>query len=46
MKNKILTWQRTLKRLVVVLLDLCPFATWLAFTLRLDVLHWPQGSQW
>jgi hypothetical protein len=26
-------------------LDLCLFATWLAFTLRLDVLHWPQAAQ-
>jgi FlaA1/EpsC-like NDP-sugar epimerase len=48
MKNKILTWPRTVKRLVVVVLDLflCLFATWLAFTLRLDMLHWPQGAQW
>lgn len=49
MQNKILGWPRTVKRLVVVALDvgLSLFATWLAFTLRLDELHWPEGvTQW
>lgn len=25
---------------------MCLFATWLAFTLRLDTPNWPQGAQW
>ena len=33
---------------MVVALDLvlALFATWLAYTLRLDALHWPSGPQW
>ena len=44
----ILEWSRATKRLVVVTLDviLGLFAMWLAFTLRLDKLHWPVGLQW
>ncbi|MFB0899689.1 MAG: nucleoside-diphosphate sugar epimerase/dehydratase [Polaromonas sp.] len=44
----ILTWHRTAKGLTVMALDiaLSLLATWLAFTLRLDALHWPQGAQW
>ncbi len=47
-RSAILGWSRTAKRLVVVLLDVAMslFATWLAFTLRLDNLHWPMGYQW
>jgi FlaA1/EpsC-like NDP-sugar epimerase len=45
---KILAWPRTAKGLAVMALDvaLSLLATWLAFSLRLDVLHWPQGVQW
>lgn len=48
MLRNILEWPRPLKRLVVVLLDssMGLFAMWLAFTLRLDTLHWPEGKQW
>jgi FlaA1/EpsC-like NDP-sugar epimerase len=48
MQNKILDWSRGTKRLVVVSLDVCLalLATWIAFTLRLDTLHWPTGAQW
>jgi FlaA1/EpsC-like NDP-sugar epimerase len=48
MQNKILDWPRAIKRLVVVSLDVCLalLATWVAFTLRLDALHWPTGAQW
>jgi FlaA1/EpsC-like NDP-sugar epimerase len=48
MQEKILGWPRSLKRLIVVVLDIvmCIFATWLAFTLRLDILHWPNGAEW
>ena len=44
----ILDWSRSTKRLVVVSLDvvLALVAMWLAFTLRLDRLHWPEGIQW
>lgn len=49
MLNNVLEWPRPVKRLVVVALDIAMglFAMWLAFTLRLDVLHWPdEGMQW
>jgi len=48
MQEKIIGLPRSLKRLVVLALDMAMalFATWLAFTLRLDALHWPQGAQW
>jgi len=41
-------WPRLAKQLIVVALDLvlAVFATWLAFTLRLDELHVPSGLQW
>ncbi|KQP14326.1 nucleoside-diphosphate sugar epimerase/dehydratase [Pseudorhodoferax sp. Leaf267] len=44
----ILAWPRSVKRLVVVVIDvlLSLAAMWLAFTLRLDQLHWPQDAQW
>jgi FlaA1/EpsC-like NDP-sugar epimerase len=47
-RSAVLGWSRTVKRLVVVALDIVMslFATWLAFTLRLDSLHWPTGYQW
>ncbi len=46
--HAILEWSRSTKRLVVVTLDVALglFAMWLAFTLRLDKLHWPAGAQW
>jgi FlaA1/EpsC-like NDP-sugar epimerase len=45
---KVLAWPRIYKRLVVVAVDitLAFIATWLAFSLRLDVLHRPVGLQW
>ncbi|HBH37849.1 MAG TPA: polysaccharide biosynthesis protein, partial [Curvibacter sp.] len=48
MQQKILAWPRAVKRLVVLAMDvgLSLLATWLAFSLRLDVLHWPEGLQW
>ncbi|NQW81665.1 MAG: polysaccharide biosynthesis protein [Polaromonas sp.] len=48
MHAKILAWHRTAKGLVVMALDivLSLVATSLAFSLRLDSLHWPEGSQW
>ena len=48
MQTVVLGWSRTAKRLIVVALDivLSLFATWLAFTLRLDSFHSPTGFQW
>ena len=48
MLSSILSWPRSIKRLFVVCLDLCMgiVAMWLAFTLRLDTIHWPSGLQW
>ena len=44
----LIAWPRRGKQLAVMLLDvlLALTATWLAFSLRLDTLHWPEGSQW
>ena len=44
----ILSWHRTTKRLFVAALDAVMglFSMWVAFTLRLDTLHWPEGNQW
>ncbi|MFT7117046.1 MAG: FlaA1/EpsC-like NDP-sugar epimerase [Rhodoferax sp.] len=48
MQSRVLGWPRAVKRLVVVALDvmLALLATWIAFTLRLDELHWPVDAQW
>lgn len=48
MLNRILGWSRAAKRLVVVAMDICLglIAMWLAFTLRLETPHWPEGLQW
>jgi len=48
MLSRILGWSRAAKRLVVVVLDVIMgvAAMWLAFTLRLETPHWPQGMQW
>ena len=48
MQSRILGWPRSAKRLVVIAVDvvLALLATWIAFTLRLDELHWPSGAQW
>ena len=48
MQNTVLAWPRAVKLLVVVALDvvLALLATWIAFTLRLDTLHWPSDEQW
>jgi FlaA1/EpsC-like NDP-sugar epimerase len=48
MQKIILGWPRAVKQWSVVVLDvgLALVATWGAFTLRLDALHWPTGAQW
>ena len=48
MHNRVLNWPRSLKRLVVICADVifALLATWGAYSLREEVLHWPQGWQW
>ena len=48
MHLQILAFPRAAKRLVVIGMDvvLSVVATWMAFTLRLDTLHFPTGAQW
>ena len=47
MQEKILGWPRPFKQLIVIALDvvMCLFATWLAFTLRLDTPNYPDATQ-
>lgn len=47
MKKNILAWPRSIKRLVVLCMDvaLSLIATWLAFSLRLGELNWPTATQ-
>ena len=48
MYTQVLDWPRTTKRAVVILLDvvLCLVSMWMAFSLRLETLHVPYGTQW
>ncbi|OOG44686.1 nucleoside-diphosphate sugar epimerase/dehydratase [Polaromonas sp. A23] len=48
MQSTILGWPRPAKIAVVIAVDvvLALLATWIAFTLRLDELHYPMGAQW
>jgi len=48
MQGRVLGWSRAVKRLVVVAVDvlLALLATWIAFSLRLETLHWPTDAQW
>jgi len=48
MHRKVLTWPRLAKLGVVIALDvvLALAATWIAYSLRLDILHVPSGVQW
>lgn len=48
MQSRILGWPRPAKIAVVIAVDvvLALLATWIAFTLRLDELHYPVGAQW
>jgi FlaA1/EpsC-like NDP-sugar epimerase len=45
---KMLDWPRPIKRGVVIATDaiLAVLATWLAYSLRMETLHWPQGNEW
>jgi FlaA1/EpsC-like NDP-sugar epimerase len=48
MQSKVLGWSRPVKQYVVITLDifLALFATWLAYTLRLDTPNSPTDAQW
>ena len=48
MRERMMAWPRLRKQLAVILLDvvLALLATWCAFSLRLDTLHWPTDAQW
>jgi FlaA1/EpsC-like NDP-sugar epimerase len=48
MKSQLLSLPRSTKQALVLGADVLAvfLATWLAFSLRLGVLHWPQGSVW
>ena len=45
---KMLDWPRPIKRAVVIVTDvtLVLVATWLAYSLRMETLHRPQGDEW
>jgi len=48
MRSQVLSWSRVTKWLLVMLLDvvMAVIAMWMAFSLRLDTLHWPSDMQW
>lgn len=48
MHKRVLNWPRNVKRLVVLVVDVLSalVATWAAYSLRLETLHWPQGDEW
>jgi FlaA1/EpsC-like NDP-sugar epimerase len=48
MKHRVLELPRLNKQAIAALADICIsfMATWIAFSLRLDTLHWPEGYQW
>jgi FlaA1/EpsC-like NDP-sugar epimerase len=48
MRKRVLAWPRAGKRAVVVVVDvlLALVATWAAYSLRLDTLHWPTEAEW
>ena len=48
MQSRVIAWPHWLKRLVVMALDvlLALAATWIGFSLRYEVWHWPSGQQW
>lgn len=48
MRSQVLGWSRFSKQVAVIGLDviLALFSTWVAFSLRLDTLHWPDAAQW
>lgn len=47
MLKQVLDWPRPTKRMVVVVVDviLALLATWIAYSLRHETLHWPRGAE-
>ncbi len=48
MHSWVLSWPRSVKRSVAMTADVLSvlFATWAAYSLREETLHWPSGTQW
>ena len=48
MLKQVLDWPRTAKRLFVITVDvvMALLATWVAYSLRYETLHWPADDQW
>ena len=48
MRSQVLNWPRVAKFLLVMAFDtvMAVVAMWMAFSLRLDMLHQPSGTQW
>ena len=46
--RQVLDWPRPAKRLVVITVDvvMALLATWIAYSLRYETLHWPVDDQW
>ncbi len=48
MFKQALDWPRPIKKAIVILVDivLALLATWIAYSIRYERLHWPQGQEW
>jgi FlaA1/EpsC-like NDP-sugar epimerase len=48
MRRKLIHFPRPIKQSIVIAIDLviCVLSTWVAFSLRLDTVHFPVGYQW
>ena len=48
MFKQALDWPRPLKKTFVIVVDmvLALLATWVAYSLRFETLHWPHGQEW
>jgi len=48
MRRNIIHLPRTIKQGIAIAVDvsMCVLSTWIAFSLRLDTLHYPDGYQW
>ncbi len=48
MRSQVLNWSRGTKWLFVAVLDILMsvVAMWMAFSLRLDIFHWPSSMEW
>jgi FlaA1/EpsC-like NDP-sugar epimerase len=48
MLNQAIDWPRPQKKAFVIFVDtiLALLSTWIAYSLRLEILHWPNGQEW